>query len=78
VPAVGIPHPLGDPAATTVKEKTIRRGLVERALRAVASSIETQTIFDTWSDTRTETGHDGVPVYRAGSDHRKDGQAVGW
>jgi gamma-glutamyltranspeptidase/glutathione hydrolase len=23
-------------------------------------------------------GDDGAPVYRAGSDHRKDGQAVGW
>jgi hypothetical protein len=28
-------------------EKILRRGLVERALRAVATKIETQTIFDT-------------------------------
>jgi gamma-glutamyltranspeptidase/glutathione hydrolase len=27
---------------------------------------------------RIETGRDGKPVYRAGSDHRKDGQAAGW
>jgi hypothetical protein len=28
-------------------EKALRRGLVERALRAVATKIETQTVFDT-------------------------------
>jgi hypothetical protein len=28
-------------------EKVLRRGLVERALRAVGTKIETQTIFDT-------------------------------
>jgi gamma-glutamyltranspeptidase/glutathione hydrolase len=27
---------------------------------------------------RIEQGKDGKPVYRAGSDHRKDGQAAGW
>lgn len=27
---------------------------------------------------RIETDKDGKPVYRAGSDHRKDGQAAGW
>jgi glycine reductase len=46
VPAVGIPHPLGDPTTTPAMEKILRRGLVERALRAVATKIETQTIFD--------------------------------
>jgi glycine reductase len=47
VAAVGIPHPLGDPVAGMAKEKTIRRGLVERALQAVATRIESPTVFDT-------------------------------
>ncbi len=46
VPAIAIPHPLGDPARTADQEKALRRGLVERALRALQTKIEEQTVFE--------------------------------
>ena len=45
VPAVAIPHPLGDPSKSREEEKTMRRKLVEKALRALQTRIEGQTIF---------------------------------
>ena len=45
VPAVAIPHPLGDPSKSREEEKTLRRKLVEKALRALQTRIEGQTIF---------------------------------
>lgn len=35
VPAVAIPHPLGDPAKTPEEEKVIRRAILEKALKAL-------------------------------------------
>lgn len=46
VPAIAIPHPLGDPAKSKDQEKALRRGLVERALRALETKIDEQTVFD--------------------------------
>jgi betaine reductase len=45
VPAVAIPHPLGDPAKSRQAERALRRGLVDKALRAMATGIEAQTVF---------------------------------
>jgi len=46
VPTVAIPHPLGDPSKTPEEEKTLRRALVEKALRALQTLVHQQTIFD--------------------------------
>lgn len=46
VPAVAIPHPLGDPNMTHEEEYKIRERLVERALKALETEVEDQTIFD--------------------------------
>ena len=46
VPAIAIPHPLGDPKLDPAEEKTLRRRLVERALKALTTEVEDQTVFD--------------------------------
>lgn len=46
VPTIAIPHPLGNPALTMDEEKVIRRKLVERALEALTTEVEDQTIFE--------------------------------
>ncbi len=46
VPTVAIPHPLGNPALNKADEKDLRRKLVERALRALETPVEEQTVFD--------------------------------
>ena len=46
VPAVAIPHPLGDPNMTHEEEYKLRERLVERALNAFETEVEDQTIFD--------------------------------
>ncbi len=46
VPAVAIPHPLGNPALSMEEEKEIRRGLVDKALKALTTEVEDQTVFD--------------------------------
>ena len=46
VPAVAIPHPLGDPEKSGEAEKALRRRLVEKALRALQTKIEGQTVFE--------------------------------
>jgi betaine reductase len=46
VPTVAIPHPLGNPALNKADEKELRRKLVEKALRALETPVEEQTVFD--------------------------------
>lgn len=46
VPTIAIPHPLGNPELTHEEEKVIRRKLVERALEALTTEVEDQTIFE--------------------------------
>jgi len=46
VPSVAIPHPLGDPELPPEAERALRRRLVERALRAVATPVAGQMLFD--------------------------------
>lgn len=45
VPAVAIPHPLGDPSKSRDEEKALRRRLVEKALQALQTRIDGQTVF---------------------------------
>lgn len=46
VPTIAIPHPLGNPDLDHEEEKKLRRGLVEKALVALTTEVEEQTIFD--------------------------------
>ena len=46
VPAVAIPHPLGTPALEAGEEKALRRKLVEKALDALTTEVDGQTIFE--------------------------------
>ena len=46
VPTIAIPHPLGNPSRTPEEEKALRRGLVEKALKALETEVDGQTIFD--------------------------------
>ena len=46
VPAIAIPHPLGDPKKTMEEEKDIRRKIVTKALNALCTEVEDQTIFE--------------------------------
>jgi glycine reductase len=45
IPAVAIPHPLGDPTKSEEQEKALRRRLVEKALEAMKTKLEGQTVF---------------------------------
>ncbi len=45
VPAVAIPHPLGNPALDPIDQKKLRRSIVEKALNALTVEIDEQTIF---------------------------------
>lgn len=46
IPTIAIPHPLGNPALNAEEEKKLRRGLVERALNALTTPVDGQTIFE--------------------------------
>ncbi|AGT44606.1 glycine reductase [Treponema pedis] len=45
VPAVAIPHPLGDPKMNEADEKSLRRALVEKSLKALETPVSEQTVF---------------------------------
>ncbi len=45
VPAVAIPHPLGDPSLEADDERALRRRIVERALDALETDVERQEVF---------------------------------
>ena len=46
VPAVAIPHPLGNPELPEEKERELRLNLVKKALRALQTEVEKQTVFE--------------------------------
>ncbi len=46
VPAIAIPHPLGNPALDPADEKKLRRQIVEKALHALTVEVTEQTVFD--------------------------------
>ena len=45
VPGISIPHPTGQPGLPREEERALRKKLVKRALEALATEIEEQTIF---------------------------------
>ncbi len=46
IPAIAIPYPLGDPSKSKEQEKALRRGLVEKALKALETRIQDQKVFE--------------------------------
>lgn len=46
VPTIAIPHPLGNPALDANEEKALRRGLIEKALVALTTEVQDQTVFE--------------------------------
>ena len=46
VPTIAIPHPLGNPSLSAEEEKNLRRKLVSRALEALCTEVEDQTVFE--------------------------------
>jgi len=46
VPAIAIPHPLGNPAFDKDEQKAIRRKIVDKALVALTTEVDGQTVFE--------------------------------
>jgi betaine reductase len=46
IPGVAIPHPAGDPQLGHEGDLEVRREIVARALQALSTEIEEQTIFE--------------------------------
>lgn len=46
IPGVGIPYPLGDPPQGEIDSYKFRVSLVRRALAALQTSVEHQTVFE--------------------------------
>ena len=46
VPAVAIPYPLGNPELSKDEERNLRLNLVKKALRALQTKVEEQTVFE--------------------------------
>lgn len=46
VPTIAIPHPLGNPSLESKDEYELRYHLVEKALNALSTEVEDQTVFD--------------------------------
>ena len=46
IPAVAIPHPLGNPTLSRKDEKALRKDLVLKAIKALQTEVEGQTVFD--------------------------------
>ena len=46
VPAIAIPHPLGNPALSPAEEKQLRRKILTTALEALSTEVDGQTIFE--------------------------------
>ena len=46
VPAVAIPHPLGNPSLSAAEEKQLRRKILTTALNALSTEVDGQTIFE--------------------------------
>ena len=45
VPAIAIPHPLGNPKLSE-EEYALRMGIVKKALKALSTEVDGQTIFE--------------------------------
>lgn len=46
IPTIAIPHPLGNPNLSKEDEYTLRRHLVERALKALETPVDGQVVFE--------------------------------
>ncbi|OJG46678.1 glycine reductase complex component B subunit gamma [Enterococcus hermanniensis] len=46
VPAIAIPHPLGNPNLSLEEEKKLRRSIVAKALNAMTIPVDNQTVFE--------------------------------
>ena len=46
VPAIAIPHPLGNPALDKEEEKALRRSIIEKALKALTTEVDGQIVFE--------------------------------
>ncbi len=46
VPAIAIPHPLGNPELSGKDEKNLRKKLVRKALKALETEVDHQTVFE--------------------------------
>lgn len=46
VPAIAIPHPLGNPKLSPEEEYDLRMGIVKKALKALSTEVDGQTIFE--------------------------------
>lgn len=46
VPTIAIPHPLGNPALNHEEEYKLRKHLVDKALNALTTEVDKQTIFE--------------------------------
>lgn len=46
IPTIAIPHPLGNPALDPKEEKSLRRKLVIKALKALETEVHVQTVFE--------------------------------
>ena len=46
VPAIAIPHPLGNQSLTPADEKQLRRRILTTALEALSTEVDGQTIFE--------------------------------
>ena len=45
IPTVAIPYPLGNPALSREEEAALRRQLAEKALTALTTDVDGQTVF---------------------------------
>ncbi len=46
VPAIAIPHPLGNPELSAQDEYELRRKLVDQSLKALMTEVDDQTVFE--------------------------------
>lgn len=46
VPTIAIPHPLGNPELDAKEEFSLRKKLVEKALKALETEVQEQTVFE--------------------------------
>ena len=46
IPAIAIPHPLGNPELSAEDEYKLRKSLVAQALYALTKAVENQTVFE--------------------------------
>lgn len=46
IPAIGIPYPVGNPGIPKKEEFLVRKGIVKKALEALTTEIDEQTVFE--------------------------------